>query len=67
MTLKTAALMALIGTALLTILLVVSFVNNTVAWMSGVIPAMAWLSSFIQTLEAFSLALFFFVYHRDQR
>lgn len=64
--LKNAALLAMIGTVLLTILLVLNFVNNFLAFMRGLIPAMVLLSSFIYAFAALSVAVFFYVFHRAQ-
>ena len=66
MNLKNAALLAMIGTVLLTILLVLNFVNNFLAFMRGLIPAMVLLSSFIYAFAALSVAVFFYVFHRAQ-
>jgi hypothetical protein len=64
--LKNAALLAMIGTVLLTILLVLNFVNDFLAFMRGLIPAMVLLSSFIYAFAALSVAVFFYVFHRAQ-
>ncbi len=64
MSLKNAALLAMIGTVLLTILLVLKFVNNFLVYVRGLIPAMQVLSSFIYAIAALSLAVFFYIYHR---
>ena len=64
--LKNAALLAMLGTVLLTILLVLNFVNDFLAFMRGLIPAMVLLSSFIYAFAALSVAVFFYVFHRAQ-
>jgi len=66
MNLKNAALLAMIGTVLLTIVLVLNFVNDFLAFMRGLIPAMAFLSSLIRAFAALSVAIFFYVFHRAQ-
>ena len=66
MGLKNAALLAMIGTILLTILLVLKLVNNFLAFLRGLIPAMALLSSVIYAFAALSVAVFFYVFHRAQ-
>ena len=64
MTLKNAAVLALLGTALLTMLLLVVFINNLVALMSGAIPAMLLLTSFVHVFASLSVALFFYVFQK---
>jgi hypothetical protein len=60
MTLKNAALLALIGTVLMTALLVWNFVFN-------LLPAAALFQSFIYAFGAFSVMVFFYVFHRAQQ
>jgi hypothetical protein len=67
MTLKNAALLALIGTILMTALLVWTFVFNFLNLMRGLVPAVTLFSSFIYAFGCFSVAVFFFVFHRTQR
>ena len=67
MTLKNAALLALIGTILMTALLVWTFVFNVPNLMRGLVPAVTLFSSFIYAFGCFSVAVFFFVFHRTQR
>ena len=66
MGLKNAALLAMIGTILLTILLVLHLVNNFLAFLRGLIPAMVLLSSVIYAFAALSVAVFFYVFYRAQ-
>ena len=66
MSLRNAALLAMIGTVLLTILLVLNLVNNLLAFMRGLIPAMVLLSSFLYAFAALSVAVFFYIYQRAQ-
>jgi hypothetical protein len=66
MTLKNAALLALIGTILLTVLLVWTFVLNVVNVLRGMVPALTLFSSFIYAFACLSVALFFYVFHRTQ-
>jgi sterol desaturase/sphingolipid hydroxylase (fatty acid hydroxylase superfamily) len=66
MNLKNAALLALLGTSLLTILLVLNLINNFLAFVRGLTPAMVLLSWLIYTFAAFSVAVFFYVFHRAQ-
>ncbi len=66
MTLKTAALLALIGTVLMTVLLVWNFVFNLLNLLRGLIPAVTVFSSLIYAFGCFSVMVFFFVFHRTQ-
>ena len=64
MTLKNAALLALIGTILMTALLLWTFVSN----MTNVLHAPVVLfSSFIYAFGCFTVMVFFFVFQRAQR
>jgi hypothetical protein len=66
MSLKNAALLAMIGTVVLTILLILNLVNNFLAFMHGLIPAMVLLSSLLYAFVALSVAVFFYIFHRAQ-
>jgi hypothetical protein len=66
MTLKNAALLALIGTILITALLVWSLIFNVLNAARGLIPAVMLLSSFIYAFACFSVAVFFYVFHKAQ-
>ena len=66
MTLKNAALLALIGTVLMTALLVWNFVFNLLNLLRGLVPAVTLFSSFIYAFGCFSVMVFFFVFHRTQ-
>jgi hypothetical protein len=66
MTLKNAALFALIGTILITTLLIWDLIFNLLNVMRGLVPAMMLLSSLIYPFGAFSVAVFFFVFHNAQ-
>jgi len=67
MTLKNATLLALIGTVLMTALLVWQFVFNLLNLLRGLVPAVTLFSSFIYAFGCFSVMVFFFVFHRAQR
>jgi len=67
MTLKSAALLALIGTILVTAVLGFHLIRNVLSVVQGLIPAVALLSSLIFAFGAFSVAVFFFVFHKMQR
>jgi hypothetical protein len=66
MTLKNAALLALVGAILITALLVWTFVFTVINVLHGVVPADALFSSFIYAFGCFCVALFFYVFHRAQ-
>jgi hypothetical protein len=66
MTLKNAALLALIGTVLMTALLVWNFVFNLLNLLRGLVPALMLFSSFIFAFGCFSVMVFFYVFHRAQ-
>jgi hypothetical protein len=66
MTLKSAALLALIGTILVTALLVWDLVFDVLNVVRGLVPVVKLFSSLIYTFGAFSVALFFFVFHKRQ-
>jgi hypothetical protein len=66
MTLKNAALLALIGTLLLAILVVADFIKAVSGVLNDVIPAMALLRSLIYLLAILSVTAFFYVFHRAQ-
>ena len=66
MTLKNAALLALIGTILITVLLVWTFVFDVVNVLRGLVPALTLFSSFIHAFACFTVAVFFYAFHRAQ-
>jgi hypothetical protein len=66
MTLKNGALLALIGTILMTALLVWTFVFTFLNVLRGVAPAVTLFSSFIYAFGCFGVAVFFYVFHRAQ-
>jgi hypothetical protein len=66
MTQKNAALLALIGTVLMTVLLLWNFVFNLLNLLRGLIPAVTVFSSLIYAFGCFSVMVFFFVFHRTQ-
>jgi hypothetical protein len=66
MTLKNAALLALIGTILMTALLLWTFVSNVLNLLRGLVPAVSLFSSFIYAFGCFSVMVFFYVFHRAQ-
>lgn len=66
MTLKNAALLALIGTILVTALLTWDFILNIINVGRGLVPAVILFSSLIYAFGAFSVTVFFFVFHKAQ-
>jgi hypothetical protein len=67
MTLKNAALLALIGTILMTALLLWTFVLTLVNVLRDLVPAAVTLfPSFIYAFGCFSIMVFFYVFHRAQ-
>ena len=66
MSLKSAALLALIGTILLTVLIAGSFIFTLLAFIRGLIPAMTLLTSLVHLFTSVTLLIFFYVFHRTQ-
>ena len=66
MTLKNAALLALIGTILATVLLVWTFVITVLNVLRGLAPPVMLFPWFIYSFACFTLAVFFYVFHRAQ-
>jgi hypothetical protein len=66
MTLKNAALFALIGMILLTVLLVAGFIRDLLSFMNGAVAALALLISGIRLLASLGVAVFFYVFHKAQ-
>jgi hypothetical protein len=65
MSLKSAALLALIGMILVAILRVYDFISTVINVTGGLVPAMTLFSSLIYALASLSLAAFFFVFHKQ--
>jgi hypothetical protein len=66
MTVKNAALFALIGTILLSALSLWTFVFDVIKVLRGLIPAVVLFSSFIYAFACCTVAVFFYVFHRAQ-
>ena len=66
MNLKNAALLALIGMSLLTVVCAVSFIDNLVAFLRGVTAAIALVTSLIHLLANLGLTVFLYVFHKAQ-
>jgi hypothetical protein len=66
MSLKNAALLALIGIVPLTLLVVVGFISTVLGVMRDLIPAMALLKSLVHVFACLSVLVFFYVFYRAQ-
>jgi hypothetical protein len=66
MTLKNAALLALIGTILATVLLVWTFVNTVLNVLRGLAPPVMLFPWFVYAFACFSVAVFFYVFQKAQ-
>ncbi len=66
MTLKTAALLALVGMILLTVLLTANLITDLLAAIRGLIPDMRLLASLVYFLASLSVTVFFYVFHKAQ-
>jgi hypothetical protein len=66
MSLKNAALLALIGTILLTVLVLAHFISTVLGVMRDVVPAMAVLTSLVHLFASLSVVVFFYVFYRKQ-
>ena len=64
MSIKTAALLALIGMFVLTVLATADFVNTTLAVIRGLIAAMMFLRSLIYLFACTTVTVFFFVFFK---
>jgi amino acid transporter len=66
MTLKNAALLALMGTILATVLLTWTFIMTALNVLRGLTPPLILFPWFIYAFACFSVAVFFYVFHRAQ-
>ena len=66
MSLKNAALLALIGTVLLTVLVLAHFITTILGVIRDLIPAMALLTSLVHLFASLSVLVFFYVFYRKQ-
>jgi hypothetical protein len=66
MSVKNAALLAMIGTAVATLLLLFRLLNDLLNLMRGLIPAMSFLSSLVFAFAAVTVVVFFYIFHRRQ-
>jgi len=66
MRLKNAALFALIGMILLTVLLAAGFIRDLVGLAQGAVAALVLLTSGIHLLASLSVTVFLYVFHKAQ-
>jgi hypothetical protein len=66
MTLKTAALFALIGMVLLTIVLAMGFIRDVSALSAGAVADVTVVVSLVHLLASLSVAVFFYVFYKRQ-
>jgi hypothetical protein len=66
MTLKNAALLALIGTCLATIVLMTGFVADVLGVARGLLPAVRLVTSLVYAFAGLSVAVFLFAFHQAQ-
>ncbi len=64
MTLKNAALLALVGMILLTIIVAIDFIDTIIGVMRDVIPAIALLRSLVYVFASLSVTFFFYVFYK---
>jgi hypothetical protein len=66
MSLKSAALLALIGTSLLMLLVLAHFISTVLAIMHGLVPVVVLLTSMIRLFACLSVWVFFLVFYQKQ-
>jgi hypothetical protein len=66
MSLKNAALFALIGMILLTVLVAAGFIRDLLSFARGAVAAITLLTSGIEFLASLSVAVFLYVFHKAQ-
>ena len=66
MTVKNAAFLALAGTLVLTILVLVDFVQTLSGVLADVIPVLAILRSLVYLFASITVTVFFFVFQKSQ-
>ena len=65
MSLKNAALLALVGTGLLLLVLLATLVRDTTGVIQGTVPAIRLVTSLIRTFAAFTACVFFWVFQKS--
>jgi hypothetical protein len=66
MTLKNAALLALVGMILLTVLVLARFVGSVLNVLRGLEPAVVLLQTFVYAFAALAVTVFFYAFHKAQ-
>lgn len=66
MTLKNASLLALVGTVLMTALLLWNFIFTLLNVLRDLVPAVTLFSTFVYAFGCLTVAVFFYVFHRSQ-
>jgi hypothetical protein len=66
MTLKNAALFALIGMLLLTLLLAAYFIRDSLSFIRGVLAVIELLTSAIRLFASLGVTVFLYVFHKNQ-
>ena len=66
MTLKNAALVALVGMILLTVLSLAGFIRDVASAVNGLIPAIRVLTSLVYVVASVTVTVFFYVFHKTQ-
>ena len=66
MTLKNAALAALVGMILLTLLLLAGFIRDATSAVDGLVPAIRVLASLVYVVASVTVTVFFYVFHKRQ-
>jgi uncharacterized membrane protein YuzA (DUF378 family) len=66
MSLKKSAFLALVGTVMLTVLLIAGFIFDVLNLLRGLIPAARLLTSFIYAFAGLSAVLFLYAFHKAQ-
>jgi uncharacterized membrane protein len=66
MTVKNAALLAIIGTILATVLLTFSFIFTILNVLRGLAPPVNLFSTFTYAFASFTVTVFFYVFYRAQ-
>jgi hypothetical protein len=67
MTLRNAALLALVGTIVMTVLLAWNFISIVLNVLHGLVPSAMLFPSFIYAFGCSSVAVFFYVFRRARR
>ena len=66
MTLKNAALVALVGMILLTILSLAGFIRDLASAVNGLIPAIRLLRSLVYVVASVTMTVFLYLFHKKQ-